>query len=217
MSTDSSIKDNVLIEIDLCPVDANDIGVTVEDGIVTLTGHVPTFSQKLAVEHAVGSIKGVRGIAQEIEVRLAGIAGTSDDEIAKRVADMLRWNSVVPAEKVHVKVQAGWVTLSGTVEWHYEKKASENAVRDLKGVKGVSNLIEVKARVTPRDVRTSITKALHRNAQLEAEHITASVDGSRVTLSGRVKAWNDRQIAEEAVRAVPGVSAVVDNLTVNPS
>ena len=214
MLTDSSIKDDVLIEIDLCPVDANDIGVTVEDGIVTLTGHVPTFSQKLAVEHAVGSIKGVRGIAQEIEVRLAGSAGTSDDEIAKRVADMLHWSSAVPAEKVHVTVQAGWVTLSGTVEWHYERKAAENAIRDLRGVKGVSSLIEVKARVAARDVKASITRALHRNAQLEAEHITASVEGAKVTLSGRVKAWNDRQIAEESVWSVPGVAAVVDNLTV---
>ena len=214
MRTDSSIRDDVMVQIELCPVDANDIGVAVDGGIVTLSGHVPTFSQKVAVEDAVGNVKGVRGIAQEIGVRLAGSAGTSDDEIANRVANLLRWNAIVPAEKVHVKVHAAWVTLSGKVEWYFQKKGAEKAVRDLKGVRGLTNGIEVTPRVSTGDVRDSITKAPHRNAQLEAEHITASVEGSKVVLSGRVKAWNERKIAEEAVWAVPGVNTVVDNIAI---
>lgn len=212
---DSTLKQDILDELEFQPeIDANDIGVTVENGVVTLTGHVPNYSQKLAVERAVGRLKGVKGIAQEIEVRYAGTHGTSDDEIAQRAVNTIKWNTMVPDDKVQVKVQDGWVTLTGALDWNYEKIGAEHAVRDLKGVRGVVNLIELRQRVLPKDVKKHIVSALHRNAAMEAEAIRVDVAGNKVTLAGKVKTWADREIAEEAAWATSGVTAVEDRLTV---
>ena len=213
--SDSSIRQDVLDELEFEPsIDANDIGVMVENGIVTLTGHVPTYSQKLAAERAVARIKGVRGIAQEIEVRHNLGKGTSDEEIAARVLETLKWSTVVPEGKITVKVERGWVTLSGKLDWFYQRAGAENAVRDLRGVTGITNNIVLKPRVSPLDVKKNLEAALRRSAELEADGIRVKVAGNKVTLEGRVKTWRDRRLAERAAWAASGVTAVEDHLTV---
>ena len=213
--TDSTLRQDILDELDFEPsIDANDIGVAVEDGIVTLTGHVPNFGQKRAVERAVSRLKGVRGIAENIEVRFPGGPGMSDDEIAKRVVNMLKWSTMVPDGKVLVKVQDGWVTLTGKLAWNYQKTGAADAIKDLKGVIGISNMIELEPRVSATDVRKHIEDALKRSAQLEAQAIQVDVAGNKVTLKGKVKAWTERKIAEDAAWATPGVTTVSDQLAI---
>ncbi len=215
--SDTTLRQDILDELEFEPsIDAADIGVAVEDGIVTLTGHVPNYSQKATIEMLVGRIKGVKGIAEELEVRYRGTVGNSDDEIAKRAANSLQWNTVVPDDKVQVKVQKGWVTLTGTVDWNFEKLAAADAVRGLQGVTGITNNIGIKARpvISPVDVKKRIENSLRRSAELEAKSIRVDVDGNRVTIDGHVKAWSERRLVEDAVWATPGVTSVVDRLTI---
>jgi osmotically-inducible protein OsmY len=210
---DRTLRQDILDELEFEPsVDANDIGVAVEDGIVTLSGHVSSYSQKLAAEQAAARVKGVRGIAEEIKVRY--VDGTSDDEIARRAVNCLNWSTTVPADKVQVVVQDGWVTLKGKLDWHHQKVAAANAMRGLHGVTGISNLIELVPRVAKADVKKRIEDALKRNAEVEAKGIQIDVAGSQVTLKGQVKAWNERRIVEQAAWATPGVSVVSDHLTI---
>ncbi|MHB1110373.1 MAG: BON domain-containing protein [Devosia sp.] len=212
---DSTLKQDVIDELEFEPsIDANDIGVAVEDGIVMLSGHVSSFAEKTMVQRAVERIKGVKGIADEIEVRYPGHASTSDDEVAKRTVDMLKWSTVVPADKVHVRVQKGWVTLTGSVDWNYQKAGAADAVKGLLGVTGISNLIELQPRVSSLDVKKHIENALRRNAEIEAKGITVNVAGNKVTLEGNVKAWYERRVAEQAAWATPGVTTVDDRLTI---
>ena len=212
---DSALRQDILDELEFEPsIDANDIGVAVEDGVVTLSGHVPNFSQRQAVERVVARVKGVRGIAQEIEVRFLGGPGTSDDEIAKRVLDTLKWSTLVPDGKVQVKVQDGHVTLSSKLEWNYQKTGAADAVRDLKGVTGITNLIELSPRPSSIDVKKRIEEALRRNAEVEGKHIQVDVAGNKVILRGNVKAWNERSVVEQAAWATPGVHTVDDRLTI---
>lgn len=211
---DSVLKAAVIDAIAFEPsIDDNGIGVAVEDGIVTLTGHVPTYTQKWAIEQAVGALKGVRGIAEEIEVRV-GSSGTDDDEIAKRVVNSLKWSTMVPDGKVQAMVQNGWVTLTGNLDWHYQRIGAEAAIRSLNGVTGISNHVELNPRVSTLDVKKHIEGALQRNATLEAQDILIDVTGNTVTLRGSVTAWNERRAVEQAVWATPGVTQVLDCLTV---
>lgn len=212
---DTELRQDVIEELEFEPsIDAADIGVAVEDGTVTLTGHVPTYSQKQKAENIVKRVKGVRAIAQEIEVRPIGSHITADDEIAKRVANSLRWNSSVPKDTVQVRVENGFVSLSGKVRWHFEKQAAEKAVRDLTGVKGVSNLISIEPSVSPIDVRQRIENALRRDAELEAKRIQVKVDDRKVTLDGTVRTWAERDAVERAAWAAPGVNSVVDHIAI---
>lgn len=212
---DMALKQDILDELEFDPsFDASDIGVGVEDGIVTLSGHVASYAQKSAVERAVGRVKGVRGIAVELEVRFPGTTSFADDEIARRVLDVLSWRSDVPTDKVQVKVQKGWVTLNGRLDWNYQKVAAGDAVRTLEGVKGLSNLIEIGARVSNVDVKRHIEEALKRDAEVEAHGIRISVEGDKVILEGNVKAWHERAAAERAAWATPGVTIVEDRLIV---
>lgn len=212
---DSALRQDILDELEFEPsIDANDIGVAVEDGVVILSGHVPNFSQRQAVERVVARVKGVRGIAQEIEVRYPGGPGTSDDEIAKRVLDTLKWSTLVPDGKVQVKVQDGHVTLSGKLEWNYQKTGAADALRDLKGVTGITNLIELSPRPSSIDVKKRIEDALRRNAEVEGKHIQVDVAGNKVILRGNVKAWSERSVVEQAAWATPGVHTVDDRLTI---
>lgn len=213
---DLSLRQSILDELEWEPsIDAANIGVAVKDGIATLTGHVSSFPQKLTIERLVGRIKGVKGYAEEIEVRLPGAISTNDKEIAHRAVNSLHWSTVVPEGEVKVKVQNGWVTLTGTLDWNYQKLGATDAVRNLAGVVGVSNLIELKSRVSPIDVKKHIQDALNRSAQLEASAIRVDVSGNKVTLAGNVKAWFERGIAERAAWATPGVTAVEDKLTIS--
>lgn len=212
--SDLTLRQTVLDELEFEPsVDAAHIGVAVKDGVVTLSGHVSSYAEKVAAERAVRRVKGVQAIAQDIDVRYPEDQKTADDEIALRALNILRWSSVVPSGSVLVKVQDGWVTLSGQVNWQYQRSAAESQIRRLSGVKGVLNSIAIKPRVQPTDIRRKIEEALKRNAEIQAQTIRISVeDGGRVGLEGNVHDWRERQVAENAAWSVPGVVRVDDRL-----
>ena len=212
---DKTLRQNIIDELEFEPsIEAAHIGAAVEDGVVTLTGHVSSYAQKVAAERAVQRLKGVKALAMEVQVRYPFEAKTDDDQIAKRAADALAWN-LVPAQSTKVTVQQGWITLKGKVDWQYEKVAAELAVRRLAGVTGVTNAIEVKPHAEPKEVKRKIMAALHRNAQVEANHIQISVKDGKVTLDGKVRAWYERGVVEQAAWSAPGVTQVEDNLKVN--
>ncbi|MEY3002831.1 MAG: hypothetical protein RLZZ491_7 [Pseudomonadota bacterium] len=212
---DKELRLDILEELDLEPsFDAADIGVAVDGNVVTLSGHVRSFSDKVTAREIVERIAGVRAIADEIEVRPIGAHITADDEIAKRIVNTLKWNSSVPDEKIIITVTKGWVTLEGDVEWHYQSTAAEQAVRRLVGVTGVNNRIKITPAVKPADVSDRIQKALKRDAELDASGIRVNVAGSRVTLEGRVRYLGERRAAERAAWSAPGVTEVIDHLTV---
>ena len=212
--SDLTLRQTVLDELEFEPsVDAAHIGVAVKDGVVTLSGHVSSYAEKVAAERAVRRVKGVQAIAQDIDVRYPEDQKTADDEIALLALNILRWSSVVPSGSVLVKVQDGWVTLSGQVNWQYQRSAAESQIRRLSGVKGVLNSIAIKPRVQPTDIRRKIEEALKRNAEIQAQTIRISVeDGGRVGLEGNVHDWRERQVAENAAWSVPGVVRVDDRL-----
>jgi osmotically-inducible protein OsmY len=212
---DRDLRQSVLDELDFDPsFDAADIGVAVENDVVTLTGHVRSYAEKLAVERAVQRVRGVHGIAEEIEIRYPADKKTADDQIAERAISTIKWNAQLPMEAVLVKVEKGWVTLTGTVDWQFQRIAAEEAVRRLSGVMGVTNMITIKPQVRPVDVKTKILNALKRNAELEADSIRVSVDNDTVTLEGNVKAWYERGIAERAAWSAPGVRKVEDRIAI---
>jgi osmotically-inducible protein OsmY len=214
---DGTLRQDIVDELDFEPsIDAANIGVAVEKGIVTLTGHVPTYSQKVTVENVVRRVKGVKGIAEEIEVRPFGSNRTADDEIAKRAVSTLDWNTSVPDNSVQVKVQKGWLTLTGTVDWQYQKNAAAEAMAGLAGVTGVTNQIQIKPRASAFDVKKRIEDALKRNAEIEAQAIRVNViDGGKVRLEGKVHAWSERSAAERAAWSAPGVTVVEDRITIS--
>lgn len=212
---DIQLRKNILDELEFEPsIDAADIGVTADNGIVTLSGHVRTYAEKEAAEKVVRRVRGVRGIAAEIEVRIFGAKETDDDDIARRAVKMLDWNVSVPKDAVQVRVLKGWVTLRGKVEWQYQKNAAFDAVRDLAGVVGVSNLVELTPKLSAVDVKKRIEDAFERDAEVEARAVKVDVQGGKVTLSGRVKTWSQRRAAERAAWSAPGISTLNDNLTV---
>jgi len=213
---DTTLRQNILDELEFEPsIDAANIGVAVDDGIVTLTGHVLTYWEKTTAENVVSRIKGVKGIAGEIEVRPAGAHVTADDEIARRAVHSIEWNVSIPRDRVQVKVHQGLVTLTGKLEWQFQKNAVADAVRGLAGVKGVSNNIEVTPRPSVGDIKRRIEDALKRDAGLEAQTIRVNVLDGKVTLEGRVKAWSERQTAERAAWSTPGVTAVEDRISIS--
>jgi osmotically-inducible protein OsmY len=210
---DLSLREYVLSELEFEPsVNAAHIGVAVENGVVMLTGHVGSYAEKLAAERVVQRVRGVRAIAQEIEVRFPADKKTEDDEIAQRALNIIAWDTTIPDEKVKVKIQKGWITLTGEVDWYFQRNAAETAVRKLSGVTGITHSITVKPQVQAGDIKQRIESALKRTAELEAEQIRVLVSGGRVTLEGKVKAWHERVVAERAAWAAPGVVAVVDHL-----
>lgn len=217
--SDSRLRQDILDELEFEPsIDANDIGVTVEDGIVTLSGHVPNYTQKQTVEKVVAQMKGVRGIAEKIEVRYPGGSGVSDDEIAKRVVNTFTWGTMIPHDKIQVTVENGWVTLKGRLAWNYQKIGAADAIRHLKGVLGVTNQIElappVSALAVKLDVKKRIQDALKRRAEVEASAINVEVAANKVTLKGTVKTWAERRLVEDAAWATPGITRVSDELSV---
>ena len=214
--TDSQLQHDVMAELEWEPaVDHADIGVAVNDGVVTLSGYVKNFAEKLAAEKAVRRVAGVRAIAEEIKVRLASDSKLADHEIAKRILDMIAWTVSIPNDTVKVKVEHGWVTLSGTVDWFFQSNEARKAAAKVSGVVGVSNLIEVRQHPAPADVKDRIVSAFKRQADLDAAAVTVITDGGTVKLSGKVHAWNERSIAERAAWSAPGVTKVEDHLTVS--
>ena len=215
MSNDLALRADIEAELEFEPsLTAAGIGVAVKDGVATLTGHVPSFFEKLAAERATGRVKGIRAIAEELEVRLPFSVKHDDGEIARRALAILEWGTFPSVKADHVKVEKGWVTLTGEVDWQYQKQSAVDAIRRLAGVVGVSNLIAIRPHVTEGNVQDSISKAYRRNAELESAGIKVSVDGGRVSLSGKVHNWRVRRTAENAAWAIPSVTQVVDNLIV---
>lgn len=213
---DKVLRQSIIDALDFDPrVDAANIGVTVDDGITTLTGHVGSYAEKATAEEIVRRVKGVRAIALEIEVRYASDKKTGDDQIAARAISVISWDAMVPEGVVEVKVEKGWVTLSGTVSWNFQREAAQIAVRKLNGVIGVINRIEVKPRVKATDVKAKILAALKRDAEFEVEGIHVNVLGDKVILDGKIKAWHERNVAELAAWSAPGVASVEDNLRVD--
>jgi osmotically-inducible protein OsmY len=215
MRSDQELRKQVEAELEWEPsIDSRQIGVAVVDGIVTLTGTVTTYYEKWKAERATERVDGVRGIANEIEVKVKGTF--SDSEIAHAAVESLKWNVLVPASSVKIEVEKGRVTLRGEVKHDYQRRAVERAVRNLPGVRAVSNLIQIEPRVEPRNVKAEIEQALKRQAELDAAGINVDVDGSKVTLRGRVRTWTERHDAEKAAWAAPGVTSVRNELAVEP-
>ena len=212
--TSQELRDDVLAELDLDPqVDASRIGVAVQDGIVTLTGKIPTLSAKWAAEEAVGRVKGVRGIAQEMEIDLSATHVRDDSDIARAAAEALAWDSAL-SSPVQVTVQDGRVTLRGDVAWHYQRAGAEQVVRRLVGVREIINLLSLRPSVSAGDIRAHIQRAFHRFAQFDANRIMIHIDGGTVTLTGSVPTWFERNRAWQAAWTVPGVAKVDNRITV---
>jgi osmotically-inducible protein OsmY len=205
--TDQEVQTDVLAELrwDLS-ASAKDIGVAVKDGVVTLTGTVDTYLNKWKAERAAHRVGGVTAVANDITVRTVG--ERTDSDIAAAAVYALKWNASIPAEKIHVTVDKGWVTLEGEVEWQYQKQEAERAVRGLWGVKGVSNLVTVKPLASPADLKKKIEDALVRNAEVDANNITVEVQGSKIILKGKVRSWAERQEAERTAWLAPGITSV---------
>ncbi len=221
MPDDLTLQAMVMAELEWEPsLDAAHIGVTAKNGVVTLCGFVDSYAAKTAAERAAARVQGVKAIAEEIEVRLPSHQKHADDEIAERAVRILNWDIEVPHDRIHVKVEHGVVTLTGNVNYQFQRVAAESAVRRLGGTRGVTNLIRVvPAAGPPMDpdvVQQRIENALRRNAEVEASRIDVSVDGGKVTLRGQVRTWFERSVAEHAAWGAPGVTEVKDELRVRP-
>jgi osmotically-inducible protein OsmY len=213
--TDLELKKKVEDELNWEPsVNAAEIGVAVKSGIVTLSGNISSYWQKFSAERAAARVNGVKAVVNELEVRLPTSSERTDEDIARAAVNHLNWAVSVPADRIKVTVSKGWITLEGTVEWNYQRVAAENAVRHLIGVKGVSNLIEVKPQVSKGEVKAAIEAALKRSAELDASRITVETDGDRVILRGTVRSWAERNEAERAAWKAPGVRMVDNRITV---
>ncbi|RFO96047.1 OsmY domain-containing protein [Rhodoferax lacus] len=213
MKTDAQIKSDVLDELEWDPaVNAADIGVIVKDRVVTLTGHLKSLPEKSAAERAAQRVSGVMAIVVEMDVQLGPDAVRGDTDIAAAVNHVLAWTTAVPNGAIHVKVEKGWVSLDGSVDWGYQRQAAEKAVQALVGVVGISNRITVKPRLSSTDIQRGIERALTRHAEREAKHLQVQVEGSRVTLRGPVGSWAERQAAQGAAWSAPGVTAVSNEL-----
>lgn len=215
MKTDSELKKDVLSELLWDPlISETKVGVTVNEGVVTLTGHLDTYAEKVAAKRATERVSGVKAIAVELDVIPVGIHQRSDTEIALAVEHALSWNTSVPQDRVKVAVEKGWVTLTGDLDWNFQRRAVERMVRPLKGVVGITDNIQLKTLPIPLKLQERIQDALTRQAMREARRIEVSVEGSEVTLRGRVHSWAEKNAAEGASWSAPGVTRVNNQLTV---
>jgi osmotically-inducible protein OsmY len=217
MKTDSELKRDVENELKWEPsVDEAHIGVTAKDGVVTLTGNVPSYTEKFAAERAAKRVYGVKGVADELEVKLPSHAKRTDEDIAKACVQALAASYLVPDDRIKTVVRDGWVTLDGHVEWQYQKEAAFDSVRHLTGVRGVTSNVTIKARVSPKDVREQIEAAFRRNAEIDARRVSVEAREGKVILSGGVRSWTERDQAQRAAWGAPGVSSVENRITVTP-
>ena len=215
MKADAQIQKDVMEEMKWDPsVTHEHIGVAVANGVVTLSGQVPSYIEKSAAEKVAQRVTGVNAIVEDIEVNYPSHHNRTDEDIANAVLLAFQWNVQVPDDKIKVKVSKGWVTLTGKVEWEFQKEAAENAVKPLIGVIGVTNSVDVAPKVQAYDVKVKIEQALKRSIEQEVEKIKVAVDGSKVTLSGKVRSFSELLEAKSAAWNAPGVTTVKDNLTV---
>ena len=215
MKSDSQLQTDVLAELAWEPsVNAAHIGVEVDDGVVTLAGHVETFGEKWNAERAAQRVSGVQGLAVEIDVKLLTPSKRTDADIARAAENALQWTTFLPKDSVKIMVENGWITLIGQTDWAYQRDAAKNAVRYLMGVTGVSDQIAIRTRVSAGNVKSDIEAALKRRVSNDAQAITVGVDGTEVTLSGNVRSWAERDLATHSAWCTAGVSNVVDNIKV---
>lgn len=213
---DTNLRHDVEKELEWDPaIDATKIGVTATEGVVTLTGHVRSYSEKWNAERTVKRILGVQGVANDLEVVIDEKEHRDDSEIALSAVNALGWNFAIPKDKIKVLVTKGWLTLDGDVEWHFQKRAAADAVRNLRGVRGVTNDIVVRPKVVAGDVKDKIEAALKRNAEVDANSIKVQATDSEITLTGTVRSWIEREDAVNAAWSAPGVTKVVDRIAIS--
>ena len=216
MRTDLELQKDVIEELKWeSSIKASDIGVSVTNGVVTLSGHVDSFTKKKAVENAALRVAGVSAVAEDIVVRLGATDKKSDTEVAQAIITAIRWNNIIDENKIKVKVESGWVTLEGEVEWSFEKNAIEHTVENLIGVRGVSNLITISSKLKTNDIKQKITAAFHRSATLDANNIIVDSIGNTVILRGVVRSYAEKQDALRVAWNAPGVTKVDNKLIVD--
>jgi len=215
MKDDQQLQQDVMDELKWDPIlNASEIGVSVKKGIVTLSGYVNSYSKKIAAESAAKRVKGVSAIAEDIEVRLGLDDERNDTEIAEAALDALKWNSNVPNDRIKIKVENGWVMLEGEADWQYQKDAAANAVRDITGVKGISNLIMLSPKADVSVIEKNIRRALQRSADIEANNIDIRTVGNKVIIKGKARSWAERSEIERAAWSSPGVTEIEDDLLI---
>ena len=213
MKTDTQLQKDVMDELQWDPrFNASEIGVAVKNGIVTLSGHVDNYTKKLAAEEAAKRVKGVKALVEEITVQLSHDGKLSDQELAQAAINLLKWNNAVPDQNIKVEVEDGWLTLEGHVDWQFQKDAAKSAVKDITGLKGVVNLLNIKPRINIPVVRDTIKEALERSADVEADRIQIETSGNKVTLRGKARTWNEKFEVERAAWSAPGVMEVEDEM-----
>ena len=212
---DDQLQQDVIDEIDWrTSLKASEVGVSVKDGVVTLSGFVDSYRKKRSAELATEEVEGVKAIVENIEVKLPGSSIRNDEDIAKAAYSALKWHTSIPDEKIKIVVNDGWIKLEGEVDWNYQKTAAEDAVENLTGVHGVVNEIRVKARAKADDINRRIQSAFARHASLDARNIHVDIEGGKVILKGKVRSYIEKKDAENAVRVAPGVTTIDDQLEV---
>ena len=217
MKTDQEIQKDVMDELRWEPLlNASEIGVAVKNGIVTLSGTVDTYSKKRTAEDAVKSVLGVRAVAENIHVKVSTLGKRTDAEIAQAVLNALHWNASIPEEKIKVKVENGWATLEGEVEWEFQRTAARNVVESLAGVVGISNKIKITPTIKSTDIKKRIMSAFHRSATIDSGKVELEVHGDKVILKGKVRSFAEKRDAENAAWLAPGVTKVDNQLEIDP-